>query len=81
MSEGRLRLLQQLNLEPGSVQPVPAAMASLFRHGLPEQSSAMLVTVEEGAFTADYLMEGKLMYSRHFPIPPHEGASEGEAPS
>lgn len=69
VTEGRLALLRELNLEPQSLQAVPVALASLFRYTLPESSPAILVTVEPKAFTADYLVDGKLAFSRHFPLP------------
>jgi hypothetical protein len=74
-----LNLLKGANLAPFSLQPVPVATAALFRHTHPDAPPSLLLSLGRASFTADSIVEGRLVASRHFVLP--AAVAEGSAGS
>jgi type II secretory pathway component PulK/Tfp pilus assembly PilM family ATPase/Tfp pilus assembly protein PilN len=76
-----LNLLRGANMAPFSLQPVPVAMAALFRHTHPDAAPSLLLSLGPSSFTADSIVEGRLVSSRYFRLPAaggHESAGAQE---
>ncbi len=75
--DGYLNLLKGANLAPFSLQPVPVAMAALFRHTHPDAAPTLLLSLGRTSFTVDSIVDGRLVFSRYFSLP----AAVGEGPA